>query len=197
MLTSSSVTGAFPVAAAINFLLLNITTNPQILTKLRHELDIAIATNQISNPIQNSEAKQLLYLQACISEGLRKSPPITQLRERVTPPEGDTINGHFVPGGVFVGFNAQGTQLHECFGPDPDVFDPERWLIDDHIRIEKMKRVLGLVFGHGSTKCLGMAQAFMVLNKAIIEVLQFSSNPLDRGNGNVLIFGHDLVAEEI
>lgn len=175
MLTINRVTGAFPVAAAINYILLHITTNPKVLSKVRIELDVAKASGQISNPIQNSEAKKLPYLQACIKEGLRKSPPITQLRERVTPPEGDIINGQFVPGGVFVGFNAHATQLHECFSPDPDIFDPERWLTDDHTKIEKMKRVLELVFGHGSTKCLGMVQAFMVLNKALIEVLRLSA----------------------
>ena len=69
-----------------------------------------------------------------------------------------------------MGFNAHGTQMNPCFGANPEVFDPERWLIDDAKRLEEMKRVQTLVFGHGSTKCLGMAQAFMVLNKAMVEV---------------------------
>lgn len=86
----------------------------------------------------------------CIDEGLRVSPPITQLRERVTPPQGDVIDGHFVPGGVFIGFNVPGTQLHECFGPNLECFDPERWLIEDSKRLEDMKRIQGLIFGYGS-----------------------------------------------
>ena len=33
-----------------------------------------------------------------------------------------------------------------------------------------MKRIQGLIFGYGSTKCLGMTQASMVLNKTLVEV---------------------------
>ena len=121
------------------------------------------------------------YLQACINEGLRKCPPIVQLRELVTPPNGDTICGYHVPGGVFIGFNAGGTQMDECFGTNPEIFDPERWLIEDHRKLAEMKRVLDLVFGHGSTKCLGMVQAFTVLNKILVEV----------GNPNRLINQHE------
>ena len=66
-----------------------------------------------------------------------------------------------------------GTQLHECFGPNPECFDPERWLIEDSKRLEDMKRIQGLIFGYGSTKCLGMTQASMVLNKTLVEVTFF------------------------
>ena len=156
-----------------------IISNPRVYEKLQCEIDYFINQNLISNPIQNVEAKQLPYFQACIWEGLRKHPPISQLRERVVPPEGDTLLGHWVPGGTFIGFNSQGTQLHEVFGSDPEVFRPERWLTEDHERLRAMCRVQELVFGYGSSKCLGNQVATMELNKTVFEVCVNSSLALD------------------
>lgn len=121
-------------------------------------------------PIRDSETKQLPYLQACVLEGLRKFPPLSQLRERMTPPEGDVCMGYRIPGGTFIGLNAWGTQLDAVYGDDPDAYRPERWLIADQARLKAMHQTLDLVFGHGSTKCLGMPMAIMELNKMIFEV---------------------------
>ena len=124
----------------------------------------------MSYPIREKEARQLDYLQACVFEGLRKFPPLSQLRERVVPPEGDKIQGHHIPGGTFVGLNAWGTQLDTIYGDDPEVFRPERWFIDDQIRLREMFQTHELIFSYGSTKCLGMPIAMMELSKMIFEV---------------------------
>lgn len=134
----------------------------------------------VSYPIRQAEAKQLPYLQACVFEGLRKFPPLSQLRERVVPSEGDMINGHRIPGGTYIGFNIWGAQLDKVFGDDPDVFRPERWLIDDQERLTAMRETLELIFGHGATKCLGMPMAMMELNKVIFEVRPLADNMLLR-----------------
>lgn len=152
-------------------ILLNIITNPSVYAKLQREIDDAIVRGTVSSPIRNEEAVRLLpYLQACIKEGLRVFPPITALRERVTPPEGDIINGHHVPGGVNIGLNMRGVLLSEVFGPDPDIFRPERWLDQDLENLKKMEKVHELVFGYGFTRCLGIAIATMNLNKVFVEV---------------------------
>lgn len=124
----------------------------------------------MSSPIRNEEAFHLPYLQACIKEGLRVFPPITALRERVTPPGGDTINGHHVPGGVNIGLNMRGVLLSRVFDPDPDVFRPERWLDQDSEKVKQMEKVQELVFGYGFTRCLGITIATMNLNKVFVEV---------------------------
>jgi len=74
-----------------------------VFSKLRSEIDTAIARQKISSPIRDAEAKQLPYLQACIKEGLRIWPPVTGLMEKEAPPQGDMINGVFVPGGTKIG----------------------------------------------------------------------------------------------
>ncbi|PQE22876.1 Pisatin demethylase protein [Rutstroemia sp. NJR-2017a BBW] len=118
---------------------------------------------------------KLPYLQAVIREGLRQHPPITQLRERESPPGGCTLpNGEFIPGGVFVGLNAWGTQLHPVYGEDAHIFRPERWLPENYNdngkQLEAMGKVYELIFGHGMTRCLGIPIAMMNLNKMLVEM---------------------------
>ena len=113
---------------------------------------------------------KLSYLQACIKEGLRRFPPITSLRERLTPPEGDILDGKFIPGGVHIGFNMRGLLSNPVFGEDTDVFRPERWLQCDTKRRQEMESALELVFGYGSTRCLGIRIASTTLNKFFVEV---------------------------
>jgi cytochrome P450 len=150
--------------------LLAIITNPPVYARLVREIDDAIRRGQVSSPILEEEARQLPYLQACIKEGLRRFPPITQLRERMVPPEGDTYNGEHIPGGTFIGLNAWGLQLNPVFGDDPQVFRPERWLIDDEAKLKEMTQVQELIFGYGTTRCLGIPIAMMNLNKIFVEV---------------------------
>ena len=165
-----SISGADSTATATRALLLLLLTNPRCYMKIQEEIDEAIVAGQISSPVRDSEARQLPYLQACITEGLRKFPPITLLRERVVPAEGDFVLGHDIPAGTNVGINAWGLQLNPVFGPDPDCFRPERWLIDDQERLQEMRQVQELVFGYGSTKCLGKAISAINMNKIIVEV---------------------------
>jgi cytochrome P450 len=120
------------------------------------------------------EAAGLPYLQACIKEGMRIFYPITSLRERVVPPGGDNILGHFIPEGTNIGFNMTGTMRNEVFSPDANVFQPERWLEKDSVKLNRMERVHELVFGHGRTRCLGIKIATMTLNKTIVEVRRAS-----------------------
>ena len=78
-------------------------TTPRVLWRLRAEIDEAVEKGRMSSPIQDSEAKTLPYLQACIKEGLRMFPPVTSLFPKIVPPEGDTFNGVFLPGGTEIG----------------------------------------------------------------------------------------------
>jgi cytochrome P450 len=130
---------------------------------LKTEIRDAVVRGSVSSPIQDTEARQLPYLQACVLEGLRKHPPLSQLRERMVPPEGDVIQGHHIPGGTYIGLNAWGTQLDEIFGDDAEIYRPERWLIEDEERVKEMYKTHELIFGYGSTKCFGQSMAMMEL----------------------------------
>ncbi|KAI9649331.1 hypothetical protein NHQ30_001903 [Ciborinia camelliae] len=169
-LTTTSVAGSDTTSTAVQSTLLAICSNPRVYNTLKSEIAYAVTRGLVSEIIQDCEAKRLPYLQACILEGLRKFPPLSQLRERMVPPGGDCIQGYHIPEGTYIGINAWGTQLNEVFGTDQDAFKPERWLINDEERLQRMRQTQELIFGYGSTKCLGMPMAIMELRKMIFEV---------------------------
>lgn len=165
------VAGSDTTSTSVQSILLSIITNPKVYTTLRSEVHEAVRRGVVSLPIQDEESKQLTYLQCCIMEGLRKFPPLSQLRERVVPPQGDTVGVFRLAGGTFVGLNAWGAQLNTTvYGDDADLFRPERWLTQDEHKLQKMYQTHSLIFGHGTTKCLGVSMAMMEITKVIFEV---------------------------
>lgn len=138
--------------------------------RLRSEID-AVAPS-FNSVIPELEARKLPFLQACIKEGLRVTPPVTGLLEKEAPPEGDHVEGQFVPGRTHVGFAVYGAlRDKDIFGEDADVFRPERWLEGDGDSDKtQMARSVDLVFGSGRNSCLGRPLALMELNKVFFEV---------------------------
>ena len=153
-------------------IILGIITNTATYDRLQREIDTTVQKRSIpaSDCAPDTVLKGMTYLQACISEGIRMHPAITQLRERVVPPEGDSLHGHHLPGGTYVALNGLSSQFDPTYGEDLEVFRPERWLIDDSVQIGRMQRNLELNFGYGSSKCLGVNLARIELDKVVFEV---------------------------
>lgn len=178
--------GSDSTASSLRLTLHFICTSPPVLERLLAEVESAIDTGKISRPvIKDSEARQLPYLQACIKEGLRMYPPVTGLMAKRVPDSGETIDvdgtPKYVPGGVQIAWNTWGImRTPTIFGPDVEIFRPERWLAKDgseteQARLANMTDTVGLCFGYGRFGCLGRGVATMELNKAIIEVLSLSN----------------------
>jgi cytochrome P450 len=164
--------GTDSTATAVRCIFYYIITSPHVHTRLQAELDSALP--RLSRPVlTNAQAQTLPYLQACIAEGLRVWPPVASLIYKVVPPEGDTWDGKFIPGGTNIGYSAWA--LHHSralYGEDADVFRPERWLEVETgcERWKEMQRSVELVFGYGKYGCLGKTIAAIELNKVFAEV---------------------------
>jgi cytochrome P450 len=148
--------------------MLCILISPQAYRTLQTEIDGAA----LSNPaVRDEEDQKLVYLQAVILEGLRMHPPTGGLPSKVTPPEGDTVDGVFVPGGVNIATNTWALMRNEnLFGPGVNCFRPERWLNVSEAKYADMARVIDMTFGSGRFKCLGRTIAWIELNKIFVEV---------------------------
>jgi cytochrome P450 len=94
--------GSDTTATAMRAAFLYLLTSSATLAKLKAEIDSGIDNGLISSPIRDSEARKLPYLQACIKEALRMWPPVPGMLSKLVPPEGDTINGMFIPGGTAI-----------------------------------------------------------------------------------------------
>lgn len=178
---TDSVAGADSSAYAMNMTLASLLTNPRAYLALRSEIDAAIASSRIQDsgkPVTDAEARSLPYLQGVLREGLRMFPPLIGLVSKQVPPDGDVINGYFVPGGTQIGHNIYGVgRLKSFWGEDADIFRPERWLEAGFgtEREKEMLAVLDLNFGSGKYQCLGKNIANMELNKVFVEVRLFFS----------------------
>jgi len=147
--------------------MLYITSSPCILSLLLDEIKAFTP----KSPISDAEARQMPYLQAIIKEALRIWPPVQSLSSKEVPKGGDTINGLFIPGGTAIGVSYLSIfHSKEIWGDDANLFRPERWLIDDVVKLKYMDSIWELIFSHGRWQCLGKNVAMMELNKVIVEV---------------------------
>ena len=164
----NSVAGSDTTATTLRVTMLFVITNYHIYKTLQAEIDATPVNGTI---ISNDQADALPYYHAVIKEGARMYPPAVGLMSKKTPPEGDTINGVFVPGGIDIGQCAWGVQRSKkVYGEDSMVFRPERWLEAEGERLELMEKSLTLVWGYGKYSCLGKGIAWMKLNKCLFEV---------------------------
>ncbi|KAI3322643.1 cytochrome P450 [Xylariaceae sp. AK1471] len=167
------IAGSISTTAAICMTLLCLLTNPSAYSALQREIDDALSAGKLSNPVADSESKCMPYLQAVIKEGLRFYPPVIGLGSKQVPEGGDVINGYYVPEGTQIGMNFFGLmRSKEIWGPDADVFRPERWLEADVDQTKRMNAVVDLDFGFGKYQCLGKPIAMMELNKVFVELLR-------------------------
>jgi cytochrome P450 len=169
------IAGSDTSASTIRILLLHVLTNPYMYARLRAEIDNGISTGAISSPIKDTEGRRLPYLQALIKESLRMFPPVTGMFIMTVPKGGDVIDGKFVPGGTQLGSSTLGMhRSKKTFGPDADIFRPERWLEAeaDPACLAVMTSTVDLVFHYGRFQCLGKNVALMEFNKLFVELLR-------------------------
>ncbi|KAI0435650.1 cytochrome P450 [Xylaria telfairii] len=173
------VAGSDTTSGSLRGIFLYLMTNPRVYQKLQAEIDEAVASG-IAPPapgiIKPGQAKDLIYLQAVIKEGMRIFSPVNNPLSRDTPPQGDTvtIDGEeiYLPGGVSVvpSFKAM-HRNKKVYGDDADVFRPERWIEEkDESKLEAMKQEYNLMFGHGPWLCLGKAIALRQLGVVVFEL---------------------------
>lgn len=161
--TSSNVlAGSDTTAIALRSIIYNLATNPRAYHKLQKEIDALDAQGMLSNPIKESEARKMPYLQAVIKEAMRLHPSVGMIMERHVPKGGAVICDRFFPAGTVVGINpwVMGRET-SIYGEDVDSFRPERWLEGDIEKLNAMERH-SLAFGWGSRVCIGKNISMMV-----------------------------------
>lgn len=184
MCASLIIAGSDSTAISLSSVFYYLLQNPRVYQKLMVEIDAADAAGELASSedttgagdvVPFSAAKKLTYLDAVINESFRMHPAVGLLLERVTPPEGATICGEYVPGGTVVGCNAWVVhQNKEVFGEDADVYRPERWLESegaDTIQLSRMRQSM-FQFGAGARTCIGKNISLMETYKMIPTFLR-------------------------
>ncbi|KAF2972932.1 hypothetical protein GQX73_g598 [Xylaria multiplex] len=142
--------GSDTTAMALTQTLSLLIQHPQHLDTLRNEVDSAMGQDEMVAAYD--KVKDLPFLRACVDEGLRLMPPTAAGLPRRTPPQGAQIMGEWIAGDTSVNMSIYACHRDESYFPDPEIFNPERW-----INPEARRRLESafIPFSAGARSCLG------------------------------------------
>jgi len=142
--------------------------------KAVHEIDAAATAGKLSEPVADRESRQHLpYINAVIKEALRLHPAVGMMLERLVPAGGATICGKHISGGTIVGINPWAVHYDPDVFPEPEKFEPERWLKGsmNEAHLAAMERSF-FAFGAGSRICMGRNLSMIEMRKIVPELLR-------------------------
>jgi sterol 14-demethylase len=116
-------------------------------------------------PVTHAALRELGFIEACVKEALRLHPPLFML-VRVAQ-EDFAFKDYVIPKGSWVVVSPTVSHRIEEYFPDPNAFDPDRFLPP---REEDKRDFAFIAFGGGRHKCLGNAFAILQI-KAILALL--------------------------
>ncbi|KAK0747207.1 cytochrome P450 [Schizothecium vesticola] len=114
----------------------------------------------IPGEFTNSDLSRLALLEAVINETMRLDNPVANNGGRMTPPEGITVDGVWIPGGVAVRVPGYPMHRSERAFVRPEEFVPERWTSEPGLILD---RGAFFPFLSGPSNCVGKRLAMMVL----------------------------------
>ncbi|KAL0930039.1 cytochrome P450 4A10 [Colletotrichum truncatum] len=158
--------GADTTAAALSIGIHWLARNPDLWQQLQEELRPVMEAAEISPRIE--ALAQLPLLNAVLKEGLRVSCPIRGHMPRVVPAKGWNYNGTHLPAGTVVATSAFYGCYNETVFPDPERYDPTRWLPPNHTA--KMEAHLQ-PFSRGTRQCIGQNLTLAMQRAAIASVV--------------------------
>ncbi|XP_077217157.1 strychnine-10-hydroxylase-like [Tasmannia lanceolata] len=145
-------------------LLLN---NPHVLKKAQEELDSYIGKER---NVDESDLKNLVYIQAIVKEALRLYPAAPLLAPHVAS-EDCNVAGYNIKAGTHVLTNIRRIQRDPSVWPDPCEFKPERFLTT-HVDIDVRGQHFDLIpFGAGRRSCPGTSFALQVAQLVIARLI--------------------------
>ena len=101
-------------------------------------------------PVEPGDLERLPYLRAVLEETLRLYPPAWGVGRRAL--ERRSLGGYDVPERAVLGLSQFAVHRDARFWPEPERFDPERWLAPS---AERVPRGAFFPFGDGPRRCIG------------------------------------------
>ena len=149
---------------------MHLATHPHYMAAVRAEFLANINTYDCQRPMP--------MLEACIQESMRMWPSVFFGSQRITPPQGMEINGHFIPGNMIVHIPIFPLLRDARNFVAPDQFIPERWTTKPEL---VLNRQAFIPFSTGSHSCAGKALSLMELRSVIGRVVAEFDVVLDEG----------------
>lgn len=141
--------GSETTATVLTFTTYYLLQNRPLLAQVTAEVRAAFPN---AAAITNASTEKLELLHRVCLEGLRLPTGAPSILPRLVPRRGDTVDGHFIPGGTSVAITTVVTALDPANFKDPLAFNPERWLGKDGDILEASQP-----FSLGPRGCVGKA----------------------------------------
>ncbi|KAL5354952.1 cytochrome P450 [Aspergillus floccosus] len=117
-----------------------------------------------------TELEKLPYLNGVVYESLRLSYGLVIRLPRVSPSDALQYKDYIIPPGTPTSSSSYTVHRDETIFPDPDKFDPERWIRASHEGKNLTRHLVS--FTRGSRACLGMNLAYMELYLTIASFVR-------------------------
>ncbi|WP_164904796.1 cytochrome P450 [Streptomyces cyaneus] len=151
------IAGTETSQAALTWALHLTATHPTVEQRLHEEVDTVLE----GRPVTFTDLPHLPHTTRIVNEVLRLYPPWLLMRRALRPV---TLGPARLPAGTEIIYSPYLLHHDPRHFPDPDRFDPDRWLTD---RARTLPRGAYIPFGAGPRKCIGdsfaAAQATTVL----------------------------------
>ncbi|KAI1854605.1 hypothetical protein JX265_007525 [Neoarthrinium moseri] len=138
---------------------------------------------------------KLPYLDAVVLEGLRCFPAIPMSLPRYVPSGGRTIDGYFVPEATIV--STQPYSIHridEKVFPEPDRFNPDRWLEETG---DADRKRMFFAFASGGRGCVGKHLALAEMKTLLVDVYsRFSTVPDESMSADMMAMSDQIISSQ-
>lgn len=160
--------GTDTTSTSLTKVLINLLNHKEVLKKVQLELDEQVGKGRVVNEL---DTKNLVYLQAVIKESFRMTPPDPFLIRRATQ-EDCILAGYHVPKGTQVLVNAWKVHNDPQVWPEPEKFQPERFLSSyKDIDVKGQHHEL-IPFGTGRRVCPGVTMALQIMYLTLARLIQ-------------------------
>jgi len=160
-----SIAGQETTAATLSFVMLELLSNPNIMSRLVAEVNKVLGDK---DEIEFDDLGQLQYMGQCIKESLRMYPPAPGVDRETT--EDIEYNGYKVPKGTVIGVSIFHAHYLPEYWPNPNVFNPDRWEseADQNPGITQAY----MPFSVGSRNCIGRVFAEFEAKVVLAKLIQ-------------------------
>ncbi|EFN69702.1 Cytochrome P450 4C1, partial [Camponotus floridanus] len=132
--------------------------------RLRAEVDTVMQENE--GKLNMRSLQNLSYLDRCLKEALRLYPSVVMISRK---PEKDVkLQSYIVPAGPTIILNIYGVHRDLNFWPNPDVFDPDRFLPE---KIKNHHSYCYIPFSEGPRNCIGQRFGLLMMKTLIASVI--------------------------
>lgn len=131
-----------------------VLAKPEVYARLMKDLEGLDPSN-----LKWVELEKRPYFWAILQECLRMMPGVSHRSARIARDEDlhyqskDHTVDFVIPRGTPIGMTSMINHWNKELFPDPDIFNPERWLVDGQPNYQLQKKLIA--FGKGSRSCIG------------------------------------------